>query len=173
VTRRLVCAVRDACLALYAAGIIGAALATAGVRPFNAPAPHDPLATSPATALGLLAHNAPIALWPLALVALGWPALTGARAVGDALIAGQLVGHGLIVGNALGQHPAAWRYLPHLPLEWLAIAAPAGACLAARQQPHARARRALTARELVAVAMIVFAALVLAALIETYLVPLP
>ena len=41
--------------------------------------PHDALAAPPRTALALLAHNAPVALWPLALIALGWHAIAVAR----------------------------------------------------------------------------------------------
>ena len=160
--------VRYAYLALWGATAAGATLATVGVHMFAAPAPHDALPATLGTAAGLLAHNAPVALWPLALIALGWPRLPGARAAGHALVAGQLVAHGLLVGNALGQHPALWRYLPHLPLEWLALATPAGAWLAARRDTSCRSRRWL-GHNVAGVA----AVLALAAIVETYLVPLP
>ncbi len=159
--------VRRAYLTLWATTAIGATLGIADVYLFAASAPHDALPATLGSAVGLLAHNAPVAMWPLALIALGWPGLRGARAAGNALIATELVAHGLLVGNALGQHPALWRYMPHLPLEWLALATPAGAWLAARRGTRG-SRRWLghtVAR--------VLAVLALAALVETYFVPLP
>ena len=151
---------RHAYLTLWAATAAGATLGIAGVHMLAASAPNDALPATPGTAAALLAHNAPVALWPLALIAFGWPRLRGARA-------GQLLAHGLMVGNALGQHPALWRYLPHLPLEWLALATPAGAWLATRRDtPASRQRLGHSLAAAVAV-------LALAAIVETYLVPLP
>jgi hypothetical protein len=163
VTREL----RHAYLTLWAVTAAGATLGIAGVHMFAASAPHDALPATPGTAAALLAHNAPVALWPLALIALGWPRLRGARAAGHALVAGQLLAHGLMVGNALGQHPALWRYLPHLPLEWLALATPAGAWLATRRDTPAS--RQWLGHSLAAAVGV----LALAAIVETYLVPLP
>ena len=105
-------------------------------------------------------------LWPLALVALGWPELPGARTAGDLLIAAQLLAHGLLIGTAIGQHPQLWRFLPHLPLEWLALAIPAAAWLTARTRPARPSRRRVPL-----VAGAVLAALAGAAAIETYLTP--
>ena len=159
--------VRYANLTVWTATAAGATLGIAGVHMFAAPAPHDALPATPGTAAGLLAHNALVTLWPLALIALGWSQLRGARAAGHALVAGQLVAHGLLVGNALGQHLALWRYLPHLPIEWLALATPAGAWLAAPRHT-CRSRRWLGHNLAGVVAL-----LTLAAIVETYLVPLP
>ena len=75
----------------------------------------------------LVEHNALVALWPLALVALGWPELPGARTAGDLLIAAQLLAHGLLVGTALGQHPAA-----------VALPAPPAAGVARARDPRRR-----------------------------------
>jgi hypothetical protein len=153
--------------ALVAAALAGALLAAAGVRVITVPAPHDALAPTPDTALALLAHNAGVALWPLALVAVGWPGLAGVRGLGDALVAGHFVGHGALVGSALAQQPGMWRYLPHLPFELLALALPAAAWLAARTST----RHPLT--QLVRVGAAVLGLLTIAALLETYAVPLP
>ena len=131
--------------------------------------PHDALAARTSTALALLAHNTPVALWPLALSALGWHAFPVARTAGDVLITGQLVAHGLLVGSALGQHPAVWRYLPHLPLEWLALALPAGAWLTARTLPAGPTAARFVGLALIAASCL--AALAGAAAMETYLVP--
>jgi hypothetical protein len=154
-------------LALWALTAMGGLAADAGVRLITVQAPRDALAAEPATALVLLAHNAPVALWPLALVALDWPGIPLARRLGDALVAGQLLGHGLLIGSALGQQPGLWRYLPQLPLEWLALSIPAGAWVAARTStPMSRSRG-------VAAALLTVATLTLAAILETYLVPIP
>ena len=158
---------RRSYLVLCAATVIGIGLATIGVDVIATGEPHDALPATPDTAAGLLAHNALVALWPLALIALVWPQLPSARRAGHALVAGQLVAHGLLVGNALGQHPALWRYLPHLPLEWLALATPAGAWLtASRDTPAPLPWLAHTAAAALGL-------LALAAIVETYLVPLP
>ena len=117
-TRR---AISGSYLALWLATAAGAALASAGVHVIRAAAPRDALEPSLDTASALLAHNALVALWPLALVAIGWPALAGARAVGDALIAAQLLSHGLIVGGAA--RPAARALaLPAAPAAGMARA---------------------------------------------------
>jgi hypothetical protein len=181
--------------ALWTATGAGAALALAGAPLMRATAPHDALRAEMSTTLELLAHNAPVALWPLALVALGWPALAGARWLGDLMIAAQLLGHGLLVGAQLAQEPDTWRYLPHLPLEWLALAIPVAAWQHARTtpaplQPAVDRDRAATAQqrgtafclrsgvgENAAVRLVdplagCLLALVAAAAAETFLVPL-
>src|SRR5262245_54659571 len=96
-------------------------------------APHDALPATAATYGELLAHNVPVALWPAALVLIGWPYLRGVRQAGDAIISVQLLSHGLFVGVAVGARADLWRYLPHLPLEWLGLALPAAAWLHARR----------------------------------------
>ena len=163
-TRR---AISGSYLALWLATAAGAALAQrrrarcsrAGRRATRSSRASD-------TASELLAHNALVALWPLALVALGWPALAGARARRRRADRRAAARHGLLVGGALGQQPETWRYLPHLPLEWLALAIPAAAWLTARAHP---ARPAATTVAVAAGACV--AALLGAAAIETYLVP--
>jgi hypothetical protein len=151
---------------LIAAAIAAAALSTAGADLFNIGAPHDALPATLTTARSLLVHNALVALWPLALVGLGWPHIPGARHVGDALIGGQLLAHGALIGTALAQHPELWRYLPHLPAEAIAITAPAATWLHAR-----RGERPNTPRML-AHATTAIVLLVVAALLETYAVPI-
>lgn len=154
--------------ALWVATLAGAALVQVGVvlRPVRPPRPS--LEPGLGTVVELLGHNALVALWPVALVAIGWPALAGARQLGDVLIGTQLLAHGLLVGSALGQHPALWRFLPHLPLEWLGLAAPAAAWYAARVNAgHADD----DVVGVVHVTCIVLVALAAAAVIETYLTP--
>jgi hypothetical protein len=153
-------------IALWATTTLGAASAAAGIDALHTPPPRDALDARPATAISLLGHNALIALWPLALIATGWPTLRSVRWVGDALIAAQLLLHGLVVGGALASHPAMWRYLPHLPVEWLALAIPAAAWMNARLTPPVQRR------QLAAATVATLAALTAAAVIETYAVPL-
>ena len=75
--------------ALWLATLVGAGLALVGLRVISASVPHDALAARMSTALALLAHNTPVALWPLALVALRLARRCPSRArAGDVLIAG-------------------------------------------------------------------------------------
>jgi len=161
-------AVAAAWAALWATTALGALAVTANVGALRTPAPHDALAATLTTTAQLIAHNAIVAPWPLALTALGWADLPGARRVGDALIAAQLLGHGLVVGGALASHPDMWRYLPHLPAEWLALAIPAGTWVAARTGPPGQPRP----RQLATAGAASLCAVVAAAVLETYLVPL-
>jgi hypothetical protein len=154
-------------LAMALAAGAGALAERVGLRLITTPAPRDALAATPRTVLELVAHNLPVALWPVALIFLGWPALPVVRRVGDALVAGQLLGHGALVGNAVAQHPGLWRYLPHLPLEWLALALPAALWA------QARAGTTIRAAAIALVGLRVMLLLWLAAIAETYLVPLP
>jgi len=153
-------------IALWAATALGALTVAAGADALRTPAPHDALDATLTTATELFAHNAIVALWPLALVAIGWPSLPVVRRLGDALVAAQLLGHGLLVGGALASHPAMWRYLPHLPAEWLALAIPTGSWATACTRPPGEPVH------LGAAALLTLTALVAAALLETYLVPL-
>ena len=130
-------AVRSSYAAIWVATAVGI-LVAGFTRPlFDVDAPRDALQASPATAVDLLVHNTLVALWPLALVALDWPQLRGARTAGDVLVAGQLALHGLLVGAAVGQQPSLWRYLPHLPAEWL----PRGTSVHPRRVPLAHVGR--------------------------------
>jgi hypothetical protein len=166
-TRFLPAAVTLAVAALIAAAAAGALLAAAGLSLVNAPVPRDALPATPRTAAELLVHNARVVLWPLALVWLDWPRHRLTRCAGDALAAGQLAGHGALVGAALAQQPELWRYLPHLPVEWLAIALPAAAWFSARARRDRPAGRVM-----LGLAAAVMALLVVAAILETYAVPL-
>lgn len=127
-------------------------------------APEPSLAADPATVLALLAHNVPVALWPLCLVALGWHEIPLARRLGDGLIAAQLAVHGASVGAALAAWPELIRWLWHLPAEWSALAFPCSAWICARA--GAPPRRALSLYAAVTAAL-----LALAAVLETWAVP--
>ena len=149
---------------IWSATMAGVVLELAGLQLLNAGMPSDPLAATPRTVLELLLANVRVACWPLALLALGWDRHRVPARAGDVLVKAQLLGNGLVVGNVLGQHPRLAHYLPHLPLEWLAISLPAAAWTATRSAQSPR---------LWPVAAATLTALVGAALIETYLVPFP
>jgi hypothetical protein len=161
-------AIRVAYAALWATTASGAAIAVVAGWPWPVGAPHLALAATPATAVALVTHNLPVAVWPLGLVAIGWACTPALRRFGDGLITGQVVAHGLIVGGALGQQPVLWRYLPHLPVEWLAIAAPVGSWLYARSRADGTPNR----RQLLAVAGVTLLATTVAAGAETFLTPI-
>jgi len=130
--------------------------------------PHPPEGTLDAdagTALALVAHNVPVALWPLALVALDWHEIPAARHLADALVAFQLAAHGASVGAALATWPELVRWLPHLPAEWTAIAPPCAAWVAARRGAPAAPATLLLA------AAATLALLALAAALETWVAP--
>ena len=160
-------ALRQSYLAISGATAAGALLGLAGIALISARAPHDALGAHASTALTLLRLNAVVALWPIALLGLGWHRIPFARRVGDTLVRAQLLGNGLVAGNALGQHPQLWRYLPHLPFEWLAIAIPVAAWVSARRADISYERQTL-----LAVAVACLGALTVAAAVETYLVPI-
>ena len=67
-----------------------------------------------------------VALWPLALVRLRLAGDPGvARIVGDALDRRAARSRTeCSSADAVGQRPDLWRYLPHLPFEWLGLALP-------------------------------------------------
>jgi len=159
-------AVRISYGTLWVVTIVAAAAALlTGLAIIEVGPPYDALDASIATAANLLAHNALVALWPLGLTAQRWAETPGSRTVADVVVAGQIVMHGLVVGGAIGQQPELWRYLPHLPFEWLGLALPAAGWLLARDG-------ALTRRTLAGLAATTIAALFVAAVLETWAVPL-
>jgi hypothetical protein len=149
--------------AIWGATAIGTTTGLLGLQLLATTAPYDALDATPATALALLTANAVVALWPLVLIRLGWHRLAPANQIADLMVRAQILGNGLIAGNALGQHPRLALYLPHLPLEWLAIATPVAAWHTARRGNAPTAIRTATTT---------LVAVVGAALIETYLVPI-
>jgi hypothetical protein len=153
--------------ALTSSAAIGAALSLLGADVIRAFEPYDALPASLSSVWELWTHNAPVVLWPLALIALAWPWSPGLHRLGDVLVAGTVLGHGITIGSALAQQPELWRYLPHLPLEWLAIALPAAAWRTARKRPAPGPIRALLPTAAATAGL-----LLLAAIVETYAVPL-
>ncbi len=121
---------------------------------------------SAANVLRLVAANAWMA-WPLVVALLGGARMGWSRTLTDLALVGDLALNAALVGAALGLHGRALvPWLPHLPLEWAALAVSAGGWLGARS--GAIAGRALASR------LAFFLALLLVAgALETYAVPHP
>ena len=157
-----------ALLALVGAAAFGglASLVVPGLAGAIYPAAPEPaLPAASGAALALVAHNAPVALWPLCLVALGLHEIPIARQLGDGLVVAQLAVHGASVGAAVAAWPELIRWLSHLPAEWSALALPCGLWIAARGgAPPGR-------RSLALCAGLTLALLALAALLETWAAP--
>lgn len=142
-----------------------ASAALAGAAFVTVATPRDALAATVTSAIELLVANTAVAMWPLALVVLRWHAIPLVNGLADALIAANVAFNGLLVGGAIGQRPELWRYLPHLPVEWLALSFPAAAWILARRDD-------LAGRVLGRLTLATVAALVVAAALETWTVPL-
>jgi hypothetical protein len=92
--------------------------------------------------IALLAHNLPIAAWPLLLGRMRARARPATRALADAMIVLCALANALPVGIALGGYGSALlAYLPHLPLEWAALALGYASWLAEREDPLGRGER--------------------------------
>ena len=109
-------------------------------------------------------HNGVVMLVPLALLALGIHRIPRARCGADAWIAAVLITNGGIVGIALAVTGTELsRYLVQLPVEWFALAVPAGVWCAAR--------RSGAPFGLISVALIVIPLAIGAAVLEVYATP--
>ncbi|MDW5595924.1 hypothetical protein VSS74_16365 [Conexibacter stalactiti] len=123
--------------------------------------------TVPSTELvvSTAAHNVRVAIWPLVAIAFGAARDKELRALGSTLIAVFLFMNATIVGAAIGiGRSALVPFLPHLPLEWAALALVATAWTLACQREPARGR-------LLAVTAGFLALIVAAAVLEVYAVP--
>lgn len=121
-----------------------------------------PHPASLAEVVALFAHNLPLIAWPLLLPRLRL-ASRWARAAASALVLGALALDSALVGTALGAYgPRLAVWLPHLPLEWAALALGTASGVAPDTAPTAR-----PARRLAAIATLLFAA----AALETYATP--
>ena len=170
--------VKAACALSYAgvwtATGLAAALVRMGGRPF-ATAVHEALglklagtgvhAHPLANIAVLLAHNLPIAAWPLLLGIAGADRTRAGRAVGDVLVFAGVAANSIPVGAALGAYGSALlAYVPQLPVEWAALALGAAAWIIER-------RRALSRQERVIWLAAIVVAVLAAATLETMAVP--
>jgi hypothetical protein len=137
---------------------------------FASSAPHPTLIPSVGAAASIFATNLRVAVIPLILIALRFQVGRVSRLLGDVLLAAVLAGNAIRVGLALGR----WQdrllpYLPHLPLEYLAIAAAGAAWLDARRHPVNGRTEQLRAAAGYALTAVVL--LALAACVEVLLTP--
>jgi hypothetical protein len=145
----------------YAVAAISAktAISHARLDPAAAPAP------GVGHALALLAHNLPIAAWPILLGATGAHRYRKTSRAADVLVLTTLVVNAAPVGAALGAYGSELLpYLPHVPIEWAALALGASASAIQRQ-------RAMTFIEGARIGVLVATLLAVAAALETWGVP--
>lgn len=115
--------------------------------------------------IALLAHNLPLAAWPLLLGVVGAHRHHLARQITDTVLAAWLTANVLLVGAALGAYGSQLLvYLPQVPFEWAALALGASAWLMQRSDP-------LTVRERAALFTLIAGVLLCAAILETIAVP--
>jgi hypothetical protein len=115
--------------------------------------------------LALLAHNTPIAGWPLLLGPVGADRRGSTRALADVLVLASMLANAVPVGAALGVYGGRLLpYLPQLPLEWAAL--PLGYASWPMQRRHV-----LKPRERVVWLGLIVGFLLGAATLETVAVP--
>lgn len=149
--------------ALTALGVLVGALLPA-IAPGGTP--HPTLHGSTDEALSIFAHNLRVLAAPLILAASGWATSRITRAVGDTIVLATVLVSPLLVGAAIGRHGSQLLvYLPHVPIEWAALSAAAGAWVTVRLG-HSPARRAAVPYGALAIALAA-----LAAVIETVAIP--
>lgn len=122
-------------------------------------------APSIARFLALVAHNVPIAAWPLLLGVVGAHHHRLARRFADILVVACMIVNVVPVGAALGATGAALlRYVPQLPFEWAGLAFGASAWLVQR-------KRAFAPSEALSVLAVIVVVLLVAGALETVAVP--
>jgi len=130
--------------------------------------PHPTLSGTPAEAVSIFVHNCRSLVAPLLLAAGRWHTHRLTRHVGDLLVGALVLGNPILVGFALGRYPTQLpAYLPHIALEYAALALAASAWLT-RRLPNLSAQRSRSLLSCAALTLIVTA---IAAVLETYAVP--
>ena len=148
------------------ATLVGVALGV--VAPELAPSgrPHPTLHGTLREALGILATNLRVLAAPVLLALFGLGRGRRSQLLGDVLVAGLVLANTLRVGAAIGRFGTRLLpYLPHLPLEWLALTLCATAWL--------QIRTGASTRVVCLYAIATLAAAVAAASCETLLTPHP
>lgn len=152
------------------AGVTLLAAVASAVAPELGPgrAPRPTLHGTPTEALTIFLTNAQTLIAPLILVAGRWHTGRVTRHVGDLVVGALVTANATIIGLALGRYPTQLPgYLPHLPLEYAALALAASAWLT-RRLPNHRAQRS---RSLLGCATLTLVVTAIAAVVETYAVP--
>jgi hypothetical protein len=120
---------------------------------------------TPEAALTIWLNNLRVTGWPLLALALRMHRTRWRRRLANICIAGSLAANAALVGAAIAAGgERILPYLPHLPLEWAALALSATAWLLG-------SRNNLRRRQLVVIAGALAALLGAGALLETYAVP--
>jgi hypothetical protein len=120
---------------LAAATALGAAAAIAWPGLGPATRPHATLHPSIDAIASILLNNVRVLAAPFILAAARFGAARVTRLAGDAIVATILLGNAVAVGLALGRWRGALiRFVPQLPIEYLAAAIAATAWLDARRQ---------------------------------------
>lgn len=118
-----------------------------------------------AHALGLAAHNIPLAAWPLLLGPLRARDNHRTRRAANVLLYACVLANCIPVGAAIGAcGTPLLPYIPQLPVEWAALAVGYGSWLLERRSP-------LTPRRRLQLGGVVAATLLIAAALETYATP--
>jgi hypothetical protein len=115
--------------------------------------------------LVLVAHNLPIAAWPVLLGVIGAHQHRLGRRVADVVLLACILANTLPVGAALGAYGTRLlAYIPQLPLEWAGLALGVSAWLLQRRRP-------LSVSEGLALTTLIATVLLCAAIVETDAVP--
>jgi hypothetical protein len=128
-------AIADTLAALVIVTVVGAGAGAIDHSLFGSAAPHPTLHPTATAIASILATNARVLALPFVLIVFGSHTTRAGRTAGDALLLAVLGANALRVGVAIGR----WQtrllpYLPHLPLEYAAVAVATSAWLRARQQ---------------------------------------
>jgi hypothetical protein len=130
--------------------------------------PQPTLTGTPAEAVSIFVHNCRSLVVPLLLAAGRWDTARAPRDVADLVVAVLVLANPVVVGFALGRYPTQLpAYLPHLALEYAALAIAASAWLT-RRLPNVSAERAASVPRCATLTLIVTA---IAAVVETYAAP--
>ncbi|MGH2856940.1 MAG: hypothetical protein ACRDMJ_05585 [Solirubrobacteraceae bacterium] len=120
------------------AAVTAVAAATAYMWPSLGPdaAPHPALRPSVGAVVSILVNNLRVLAAPFVLAAARFARVRAGRLAGDAIVAAILASNAISVGLALGRWGTVLvRFIPQLPIEYLAAATAATAWLGARQSP--------------------------------------
>jgi len=148
------------------ATLVGVALGVVAPELPPSGRPHPTLPGTLREALGILATNLRVLAAPVLLALFGLGRGRRSQLLGDVLVAGLVLANTLRVGAAIGRFGTRLLpYLPHLPLEWLALTLCATAWL--------QIRTGASTRVVCLYAIATLAAAVAAASCETLLTPHP
>ena len=168
--RRELRSIAHAVVGLIAATALGVVLELADHDLFSSIPPHPTLLPTAGAISSIFVTNLRIVAVPFILIAFRFPAASSTRTAGDLVLTGILFANAVRIGLAIGR----WQtqlvpYLPHLPLEYLAISVATGAWLSARYRAARDSRQEL--RTTLTYAGVAVVLLAVAASVEVWLTP--